>query len=151
MNDVYIIAFTSAGIWLLRWSALLAIGWVAHLAFRRRHPKWRLIVWRTTLVGSLILPFASLWPTVALNIRMRAPHPFLVGNLAPVGSPLISQPVEAAPGSVQSESFSDLPSNRQQQSRTVQEHLPADTRWMKLLLAIWIIGGIIAARRLVGI
>jgi hypothetical protein len=30
----------------LRWTSLLALGWVAHWVLRRQHPRWRLILWR---------------------------------------------------------------------------------------------------------
>jgi hypothetical protein len=45
---------------LFKWTCLLALGWGVHGVLRHRHPRWRLILWRSLLCFGLLLPLFSL-------------------------------------------------------------------------------------------
>jgi beta-lactamase regulating signal transducer with metallopeptidase domain len=53
---------------LLKWTWLLAMGWAAHLALRRHHARWRLILWRGILCLGLALPLAHFLRIPAFQI-----------------------------------------------------------------------------------
>ncbi len=43
---------------LVRWTALLMLGWVSHGLLGNRHPQWRLILWRSIFCFGLVMPLA---------------------------------------------------------------------------------------------
>jgi beta-lactamase regulating signal transducer with metallopeptidase domain/uncharacterized GH25 family protein len=59
---------------LLKISAILAAAWLAHLAIARTNPRWRVVLWRVTAVGLLVLP-AIAWLLPGLEIRVLKPTP----------------------------------------------------------------------------
>jgi beta-lactamase regulating signal transducer with metallopeptidase domain len=59
---------------LLQWTLLLGLGWGAHALFRDRHPRWRLILWRSILCFGVALPLVSLLRLPRFNV----PAPRLV-------------------------------------------------------------------------
>lgn len=61
-------AASPVGSVLWKWTVLLALGWTAHIWLRRGHPRWRLILWRSILIFSLVLPLMSFLSLPALTI-----------------------------------------------------------------------------------
>jgi beta-lactamase regulating signal transducer with metallopeptidase domain len=59
---------------LFKWTCLLALGWAAHGLLRRRHARWRLILWRGILCLGLALPLARFcrMPAVKIPIAVAA-------------------------------------------------------------------------------
>ena len=68
MNAFRLFLLSPGGIILLRWTALLLLAWAANGLLRWSHPRWRLILWRTVLVLSCMLPLALFYPTSAFQI-----------------------------------------------------------------------------------
>ncbi len=56
---------------LLKWTALLALGWMAHWLLCRRHARWRLILWRSILCFGLALPLAHFIPIHLFKIPVK--------------------------------------------------------------------------------
>jgi beta-lactamase regulating signal transducer with metallopeptidase domain len=90
---------------LFKWTALLALGWGLQGALRQRHPRWRLLLWRSLLVGGLLLPVLTFLPVPGFQIpvgdRDLAPvelsalvTPATLHDLGPVpaASPAVSTP-----------------------------------------------------------
>jgi beta-lactamase regulating signal transducer with metallopeptidase domain len=74
---------------LIKWSGLLALGWVAHALLRDRHARWRVLLWRSLLCAGLILPLTA-WVTVP-GIRIPVTPTFLA-ETADVPSPATVEP-----------------------------------------------------------
>ncbi len=64
-------AWTVAAL-LARWTVLLTLAWCAHGALVRRNPRWRVILWRATLVGIAGIGLLTLAPPV-LTIPVAPP------------------------------------------------------------------------------
>jgi len=64
----------------LKISALLVLGWVAHFALRRSNPRWRVVLWRGVILGVVALPILG---AVLPELQLR------------VGSPTEPEPVLA--------------------------------------------------------
>ena len=43
----------------VRWTALLALGWATHAALAWRNPRWRVALWRTVAVGVAAIPILT--------------------------------------------------------------------------------------------
>ncbi len=43
----------------VRWTALLALGWATHAALAWRNPRWRVSLWRTVAVGVAAMPILA--------------------------------------------------------------------------------------------
>jgi hypothetical protein len=63
---------------LLKWTALLALGWTAHGLLRRSHARWRLILWRSILCFGLVLPLTRLVAMPRLPPHHESPTARLV-------------------------------------------------------------------------
>jgi len=60
---------------LLRWTALFALGWLAHQLTRAQHPRWRVILWRGLLCACVAVPLMPFIPAPVLRIPiLRAPE-----------------------------------------------------------------------------
>lgn len=46
--------------WLIQWTMLLALGWTLHARLRHGHPRWRSSLWKSILIGMIVIPFVSL-------------------------------------------------------------------------------------------
>ncbi|MDP2895077.1 MAG: M56 family metallopeptidase [bacterium] len=69
---------------LLKVSGLLALGWIVHLIFRRRNPRWRVALWRGVAVGLTVLPLLGLaLPELRLGI-LPAEEPEITPVLVPI-------------------------------------------------------------------
>ena len=134
---------------LLKWTGLLALGWAAHWALRRRHARWRLILWRGIFVFGLALPLAHFFQLPGLKIPITgsavdrtefAGPPLTAATALPIQPPVtMAQPPETtgAAGSVSGSAGSaqhSLPSRR----------IP----WEDLLLPGWALGCGLGAFRL---
>ena len=73
--------FASPGFAILfKWTCLLALGWMAHWVLRRRHARWRLILWRGILCFGLALPLLHFFQVPGSRFQlpvMLLPQPSL--------------------------------------------------------------------------
>jgi beta-lactamase regulating signal transducer with metallopeptidase domain len=56
---------------LFKWTCLLALGWLAHWALRRRHARWRLALWRSMLCFGLVLPLTQFLEIPGIKIPIN--------------------------------------------------------------------------------
>ena len=47
-----------------RWTALLTLAWVAHLALAKRDPRWRVLVWRSAAAGLATIVILTAAPPI---------------------------------------------------------------------------------------
>ncbi len=57
---------------LIKWTALLGLGWIAHGLLRHAHPRWRLGLWRTLLVGGVLIGLSLFVPLPGLRVSLPA-------------------------------------------------------------------------------
>ncbi len=148
MNTLLEWAASPAASILWKWTALLALGWLAHAWLRQGHARWRLILWRSMLLFSLALPVASWmsWPSLTIHVSGPAPAPAMEIPSSPTQAktvaPLFGQaksPVPAALGSL---------------AKTPAEARPATFvnkpfQWATILMAVWILGSACGMGRLI--
>lgn len=73
MNTVVRLMTSPLGSVLWQWTLLLALGWAVHGWLQRCHPRWRLILWRSILIFSLVLPLVSFLSLPAVIIPLHQP------------------------------------------------------------------------------
>ena len=134
---------------LIKWTLLLALGWLAHWRLREKHSRWRLILWRSLLCFGLVLPLTSLVSFPVLHVPIfpstaaapETPEIFLAaaaGNSAPVVTPNLNSPAKPVAASATLKAITPSP-------------LPVAVRairWKSLLLWLWIFGAAFAGLRL---
>ena len=146
--NLSILLLSPAFVLVFKWTALLTLGWSAHWLLRRRHARWRLILWRSLLCFGLVLPLLQFMevPGIKIPIRTNQIQSADLGDLsAPIATSKpaqpVSEPVSAkAPVAIQSVSSGEHPS------------LPAPPRpvsWGEILVVIWALGFLSGAARLV--
>lgn len=134
---------------LLQWTLLLGLGWMAHALLRQRHPRWRLILWRSILCFGFALPLVSVMRLPRFNIPApRLPHPSLA---LPAGTPSnrLSPAAEiparlAAPDALSPRSNAPNAATSRA-SAEVLRRAPKATRlssppWLKLVGVLWLAG-----------
>ena len=137
---------------LFKWTCLLALGWVAHWVLRRRHARWRLILWRSILCFGLALPLLHFFqiPGLKIPIASDAASPTeFASSLSPAtaGNPIqpatsVAQPAQAPVGV--------SPTSRSVNS--LQPPIsPTPASWERILMATWALGCVCGAVRLVAL
>ena len=53
---------------LLQWTLLLTFAWGVHVLWRRRDPRWRLMLWRGVLLGAVFLPILRMLPLPRISL-----------------------------------------------------------------------------------
>jgi beta-lactamase regulating signal transducer with metallopeptidase domain len=136
---------------LIRWTALLALGWSVHWLLRRAHPRWRLILWRSILCFGLVLPALHVLPIPVLKIPIRN---FTGSNTA--AAQLLSrtsgnatQPVPLATRTSEKSVAVDATMNSTTSSASQPYKKPVS--WENVLLVIWTSGCALGTLRLVRI
>ncbi len=142
-------------LFLAQWTLLLALGWGLHAMLRHRHPRWRLILWRSTLCFGLLLPCAH-----ALRIpRFNVPPPRLAATLSSLGEtppPAVETRSSVTPRSLAA-SVSSTPirggaepaaTSAASSAPLAVEKSGAGWSWPSFLLLAWFAGGAWAAIRL---
>jgi beta-lactamase regulating signal transducer with metallopeptidase domain len=138
MNWPKLFAPSPVGVVLLKWTAVLALGWVTHWLLRNSHARWRLILWRGMLCFGLALPWVPLLPAPVFSIAIPIVHaPEISSADLPVAG---GQAIQAPSSSTQStakrvEGTESIPVERGSRSR--------------FLLVIWVVGGFCGAIRLI--
>ena len=135
-----------AGI-LLKWTALLALGWLVHASLRHRHARWRLMLWRGLLVCSLALPLADV---VTLPLP-KVPILELV-NITATETSEVSMPAENQ-SALQSSpsaktSVEPAPVVLAELKKVSAQNPPRYFSWTQFFLSVWLAGGAVGAIRL---
>ena len=135
---------------LLRLTLLLSLGWGAGLLLRRRHPRWRVILWRALLCFVLVSPLAAAVRFAFIRVPIQTPSwtveplPELgaakgsAGQAAPANSAAAAQPVTV--GMAMSAAVSSMSASVSRPRSTIP--------WETVALVAWAIGAALAAGRL---
>jgi beta-lactamase regulating signal transducer with metallopeptidase domain len=149
MSTLLQLAGSTVGGILWKWTALLALGWVAHGWLRRCHARWRLILWRSILVFSLVLPLVS-----CLSLPMLTIPLYNFANVTPMNTDVV--PVQTtvkvvqwenpAPKSAENAAMTGAPMAHAKAvlARNITKPLP----WKTILFGVWILGCVGGAARL---
>jgi beta-lactamase regulating signal transducer with metallopeptidase domain len=140
---------------LLKWTWLLAMGWAAHLALRRHHARWRLILWRGILCFGLALPFLHFFqiPGIRIPIARAA-----VDTRESVGQPPAPEGTKGTQGTKgggsRIASGEDFPGSAgaspyQQIGDAHRAPLHSEVPWESILLLTWAVGFASGAFRLI--
>ena len=125
---------------MFRITVLLALAWLAHFAQIRANPRWRVLLWRGAAVGILTLPIlSSSIPTFDL----------------PVASSRQSESGFVSSGMVESSPLANLQHGGEAIAAGVArdsspEPSPPGLWAAYLIIAIWIVGLLLLAVRLIG-
>jgi beta-lactamase regulating signal transducer with metallopeptidase domain len=124
---------------LVKWTGLLALAWIAHALLRRRHARWRLILWRSLLCCGLLLPLLQFIELP--GIRIPIPSEALVGG----GDAATAAPVAASVASQAAVPALTTPAGNSVINPNAAATLPVTAladrvAWGKFLLAVWVIG-----------
>ncbi len=131
---------------IVRWTALLAFAWLAHVALAARNPRWRVALWRGAVAGVAGVAVLTLAPPVLTIPVIPAPASVVTQPDAVPPAPL---PIDARPGPsapISPRQDSTLPSVAAP-SAAVRSAAPA---WplIPALLGVWLIGAAVLAARL---
>jgi hypothetical protein len=87
---------SSALVLIVKWTVALALAWLAHGLLARQNPRWRVALWRTTLVGlALVAMLSGVPPIVTYRLVPRDPPGI---NAVPTVPTAPAVPVRVAPG-----------------------------------------------------
>jgi beta-lactamase regulating signal transducer with metallopeptidase domain len=145
---------------LFRWTCLLAFGWAVHWALRRRHARWRVILWRGVFCSGLFLPLLHFFPVpgVKIPVRMDAAAPVVFAG-PPATEPAtddgasLIQPVQSAAVAQPTQSPLAATPAPAPALRSVKTFAPRASAkpvaWGHILAAIWLSGCVFGVIRLV--
>ena len=135
---------------LFKWTCLLALGWAAHWMLCHRHARWRLILWRSILCFGLALPLLHFFPVPGLQIPITidaADTTGFVGSRSPVSS---VNPIQPAVSAMAQPTHTPLSAPSSSSAKILPPSAsPKPVSWGGILLAIWVLGCVFAAFRLV--
>jgi beta-lactamase regulating signal transducer with metallopeptidase domain len=132
---------------LLQWTTLLGLAWGVHWLSRRRHSRWRLILWRAMLCFVFLVPLAQLSPVVVF--RVPGYHPAAPQVETPQPLPPEASHAPASSGQLLPPTPAKLvtPAAKIQPVHPVV--LKPSVPWKTLLLISWDLGAALAVSRLV--
>jgi beta-lactamase regulating signal transducer with metallopeptidase domain len=133
---------------LVKWTGLLALAWGAHALLRRRHARWRLILWRSLLCCGLLLPLLQFIELP--GIRIPIPGAAFVGS----GDAVAPAPVAASVASHAAGPATATPVGNSGINPNAVGPQPVATQgdqvaWGEILLAVWVMGCASGAIRLI--
>jgi bla regulator protein blaR1 len=139
--------FSPVAVLLIRWTAFLTLAWAAHTLVRNRHPRWRLILWRSVFCFIVLMPFARL---SIFKIPLR-PALTPIDGTAIQSVPVTSVSPARTPASSVASPARPVPSNAGVRTAAPVPSAAAHWRFPRraLALAVWAAGAIWAAGRLV--
>jgi hypothetical protein len=135
---------------LLKWTALLMLGWTGHWLLRHSHPRWRLILWRSILCFGLAFPLARSFPIPVLKIPIHG----IAGATAGVPD-LLSPRVTAnamrphQPTPHLSERPVEAGTTAKSSDPPPPHIFPEPISWKRVLLLIWAFGCVWGTIRLI--
>jgi len=114
---------------LLKWSSLLALGWIADMVLRRGDARWRVILWRSILCFGLVLPALQFFDFPGIRIPISV-H---TGMAAEGGGPLLEDTTFNP-----DRNSADMPSNEVESRSSQSSSKPIP--WQIVITAGWIFG-----------
>ncbi len=134
---------------LLRWTALLLAGWLAHGALRNRHARWRLVLWRGILCAGVILPWMQLVQFPGLRIPIVNEDSFSgpLGVDSATTAPSPGKPVAGLLSPRPAGAFSAPSANTSGTAPSFSSSSSDD--WVGVLLGIWTLGVAYGGARLI--
>ncbi len=135
---------------LLKWTMLLALGWVVHGLVRKLHPRWRLILWRGLFCAVLLVPVMQFVPFPVLRIpiyKSSAPALEIPDVLPPATTGnSVSKDKSITQPSAKTTDANSVPKNPVPLSHpAVSKPIP----WRNVLLITWVFVAAFAAFRLI--
>ncbi|MEO8428681.1 MAG: M56 family metallopeptidase, partial [Verrucomicrobiota bacterium] len=152
MNSPLWLALPAGMMILLKWTVLLALGWMMHGPLREHHARWRLILWRSILSFALLLPvlhFRPLFKIPAQEASSAAPPPAQLFESTPAVN-------SDTPG--RDNPSSSSVSKKSTEALTLQNNVVGSSEgktsckplsWKSILAAIWALGFFYGTIRLV--
>ena len=142
VSPVFIVVF--------KWTCLLTLGWTVHLVLRRRHARWRLILWRSILCFGLVLPLMQFLKVPAIKIPITIENSSaseFPTSLPPVSTANGIQPADSVTQPVKISVATSLASTGANPSWPQTPSKPI--RWGIIIVAIWILGCVCGIVRLI--
>ena len=149
---------------LLKITAILVAAWLVHLALRGANPRWRVLLWRVTVVGLIALPtVAWLLPAIKIYVGQAAAVTETVDIPVPAPVLAVNRDIATPAQGGFAVDISDGPPLHQLPMRPdevgvphPQANVPAPEKPLlitasRVLLAVWLVGvGVLACRFCVG-
>lgn len=135
---------------LAQWTALLALGWIAHSLLRQAHSRWRVILWRGVLCAGLLVPMMPFAPLHVFNVPINETSisPVEIPSTLPSASAanLTSTSHTIVPPPAQTVAVNNIVKNpTSQPSPRIAINIP----WQKVILIAWALVAAFGAFRLV--
>ena len=120
---------------LMKVSILLAAAWTVHAALFRSNPRWRVLAWRGTAVGLILIPILHVI-TPPIKISILRPSIATVGSNVAIAT---NEPIaKAVPDSASSKPShlpsGDFPDHHVASGAGVDE---SRSQWWPVLLVVW--------------
>jgi len=130
----------------VRWTALLALAWLAHQALAGRDPRWRVGLWRAAVVGVAGVGMLTFAPPVVTVPVVPAAGPVAAPSDVAPGAPRHPDPGPGTPAPISPRLDSGLPAA----SVPAAARRPATQAWqiVPALIALWAVGVALLAARL---
>ena len=135
---------------LAQWTALLALGWIAHWLFCKAHSRWRVILWRGILCAGLLVPAVQFIPVHLFSVPIYempaapAEIPDALPSASAPNSTSTTQPVIPVPAkTVEANSTTKnlISSPHPQASKNIS--------WQNLIVIVWASVAALGAFRLI--
>ncbi len=159
----------------IKWTVVLALAWLAHALLARRNPRWRVALWRTAMVGLLLVAMLSEVPPIVTYRLVPRVQPLIeaVPTVSPVAvrvtpevstigvQPGIAQgrrPSGAEAGQIRSDPPAGVAASEAGKPQGVPRHDSATrkaqgTQWgagiVSGLWSIWLAGVLVLTARLI--
>lgn len=129
---------------LLKWTVLLALGWAVHGLLRSKDARWRLILWRGIFCFGLAFPVLQFLPLPVVQIPI---HHFAQSVPETPRVEPVTMPMEREPSSFRAVA-APVETTVEPAMRSVIQ-VAETVSWQTILIAIWAVGGVCGAVRLV--
>jgi len=146
VNIPFLLTLSPIPLILLKWTALLALGWTVHWLLRHRHARWRLILWRSLLCFGLVLPLIQFFPVPGLKIPIQDTSDSFIG-LSDLPAPVANGNTVRPSPSPQRPSEAGTTLQRVSPPRTKTSPEPGSLK--SFVLIIWVLGFVCGVLRLV--
>src|ERR1039458_10007113 len=135
---------------LFKWTALLALGWLAHWRLRNHHARWRLILWRSLLCFGLVLPLLQFVQIPGIKIPIGSDMDSASESANPASPVTADNPTHPAVSMVHptQTKVASSPTASRVNSRQLSSP-PKQVSWASFLMATWFLGFVFGTIRLV--
>lgn len=129
-----------------RWTVLLALAWFGHWALARRNPRWRVALWRATVVGIMGVGLLMLVPPLLTIPIVPTAKPVVVSSNVTSSTPRPQEPGLGRSAAISRQQDSGLPAT----TAPTSPGQPAAEAWRVVpwLLGLWGVGVAVLAVRI---